>query len=69
MYHGTNDRRKGGELEWRKRAALIRIVIVHWRKDRAFPAAEKPSAASSVLMPANRVRVIVNAGMPIVSDT
>ena len=60
---------KGGELKWRKRAALIRIVIVRWKKDRAFPATENAFVASSVPMPANRLPVIVNAVMPIVSET
>ena len=66
---GKKAGQKGGELKWRKRAALIQIVIVRWRKDRAFPATEKLSAASTVQMLANRIPVIVNAVTPIVSDT
>ena len=48
---------------------LIRIVIVRWRKGRAYRVTEKLSAVSTVQMPANRVPVIVNAVTPIVSDT
>lgn len=48
---------------------LIRIVIVRWRKGRAYRVTEKLSAVSTVQMPANRVLVIVNAVTPIVSDT
>jgi hypothetical protein len=66
---GRKAGQKGGELKWRKRAALIQIVIVRWRKGRAFRATEKLSAASTVQMPASRIPVIVNAVTPIVSDT
>ena len=66
---GKKAGQKGGELRWRKRAALIRIVIVRWRKGRACRATEKLSAVSTVQMPANRIPVIVNAVTPIVSDT